>query len=56
MHFANDTTHVLNELKNETKNKDEIIKKLQQEIYLLHNQCDSAAKGVSFIINFQHIT
>ena len=47
VHFANDTTHVLNEMKNEVKNKDELIRKLQQEIKTIHNEYECANKGVS---------
>jgi hypothetical protein len=47
VHFANDTTHVMNELKNEVKNKDELIRKLQQEIKSIQNEYETANKGVS---------
>jgi hypothetical protein len=46
VHFANDTTHVINELKTELKNKEEFIKKLQQETKTIQNHYESATKGV----------
>lgn len=47
VHFANESLHIINELKSDVKTKDDMIESLRHELKIVQNQYDSVSKGVS---------